>query len=69
MTEEINPNIDTWNTSEKVKKIENWKQKNMEHINLSVPKGTKERWRAAAEKAGMSMTAFVLEAVEAKIAR
>jgi len=69
MTKEINPNIDTWNTSEKVKKIEKWKQEYKEHINLSVPKGTKERWRAAAEKAGMSMTAFVLEAVETKIAQ
>lgn len=36
-------------------------------IRLRVPKGTKDRWRAAADARGQSMTQFVVEAVEAAI--
>ena len=38
-------------------------------IRLRVPKGTKVRWMAAAEQAGMSMTKFVQDAVEKMIDR
>jgi predicted DNA-binding protein len=37
-------------------------------IRLRLPKGTKERWKAAADAAGVSMTQYVREAVEAAIA-
>jgi predicted HicB family RNase H-like nuclease len=36
-------------------------------IQIRVPKGTKERWRAAAEAAGVSMQQYIIAAVEAVI--
>jgi predicted DNA-binding protein len=39
-----------------------------DNIQLRLPKGTKERWKAAADAAGVSMTQYVREAVEAAIA-
>lgn len=36
-------------------------------IRLRVPKGTKELWKEAAEKQGMSMTAYVVETMSARI--
>lgn len=45
-------------------------QEKTDDIRLRVPKGTKDRWKAAAESAGAdSMTKFVQDAVEAYIAR
>lgn len=38
-----------------------------DNIQLRLPKGTKERWKAAAEVMGVSMTKFVQDAVEAAI--
>lgn len=44
-------------------------QDKTDDIRLRLPKGTKDRWRAAAEKAGFpSMTQFVQVAVETAIA-
>jgi len=43
-------------------------QEKTDNIQLRTPKGTKERWRAAAEAQGYSsMTQFVVDAVEAAI--
>lgn len=42
-------------------------QEKLDEIKLRPPKGTKERWRAAAEKRGQSLSQFVIEAVEDKI--
>ena len=39
-----------------------------DNIQIRLPKGTKERWKAAADVCGISMTKFVKEAVEAAIA-
>jgi uncharacterized protein (DUF1778 family) len=39
-----------------------------DNVQLRVPRGTKERWKAAADVAGVSMTKFVQDAVEAAIA-
>lgn len=36
-------------------------------IQLRVPKGTKDIWKAAADKAGVSMTKYVQDAVETRI--
>lgn len=36
-------------------------------IRIRAPKGTKERWRAAAEAAGMSLNQFVLKTINEKI--
>lgn len=41
-------------------------QEKTDDIRLRVPKGTKDRWKAAAERAGAdSMTKFVMDAVDA----
>lgn len=36
-------------------------------VRLRLPKGTKERWRQAAEACGVSLTQFVADAVETAI--
>lgn len=36
-------------------------------IQIRTPKGTKERWREAAEKQGVSLNQFIADAVEEKI--
>lgn len=38
-----------------------------EMISIEVPKGTRERWKASAEAAGMSLTAYIVSLVEADI--
>ena len=43
-------------------------QEKTDDIRLRLPKGTKERWKAAADAAGVSMTQFVRDAVEKEIA-
>ena len=40
-------------------------QDKTDDIRLRLPKGTKDRWKAAADVAGVSMTKFVQDAVEA----
>ena len=40
-----------------------------EQLKIQVPKGEKEKIKAAAEKIGLSMTAYVMEAVEEKMQR
>lgn len=42
-------------------------QEKTDDIRLRVPKGTKDRWKAAADKAGVSMTKYVQDAVETRI--
>ena len=37
-----------------------------DRINFTIPKGLKEKWTAAARGAGLSLNAYILEAVEAK---
>jgi uncharacterized protein (DUF1778 family) len=55
-------------------KQKNWAKKHqtekLDGITIRPPKGTKERWRAAAEAQGYkSMTQFIVDAVEAAINR
>lgn len=45
-----------------------WIASQYERINLTVPKGAKAEWQAAADQAGMSLTAYIRQAVEAAIA-
>ena len=40
---------------------------NYDRIALSVPKGDKERYKAAAEARGMSLNQFIVAAIEEKI--
>lgn len=44
-------------------------KENYERISLSFQKGNKERWKAAADAAGESLTAFIVKAVEMRIAQ
>lgn len=44
-------------------------QKNFEQVRLTVKKGTLSKYKAFAEKQGMSMTAFITALVEAEIAK
>ena len=44
-------------------------QNNTDNISLRLPKGTKDAWRAAADRAGLSMTQYVRQAVETAIER
>lgn len=38
-----------------------------DNIQLRAPKGTRDRWRAAAEAEGVSLTRFIMDAVEAAV--
>lgn len=42
-------------------------QEKTDDIRIRVPKGTKNRWRAAAEAVNLSLTQYVVNAVEATI--
>lgn len=39
----------------------------LDEIKIRPPKGTKERWRAAADARGLSLQAFIIDAVEAAV--
>lgn len=42
-------------------------QEKTDDIRIRAPKGTKEKWKKAAERCGVSMTQFVIDAVDDKI--
>lgn len=42
---------------------------NYDRLNLTVPKGKKDEYRAAAEAEGKSLNAFIVECVERRINR
>lgn len=42
-------------------------QEKTDDIRIRTPKGTKERWKQAAEKKNVSLTQFVIDAVESAI--
>ena len=39
----------------------------LDQVTVRPPKGTKERWRAAADAAGVSLQAYIIAAVEAAV--
>ena len=43
-------------------------QEKLDEVKIRPPKGTKERWKAAAADAGTSLQKFIIDAVEAAIA-
>ena len=51
-------------TSERQKNYVKKYQEKMDAITIRPPAGTKERWRAAAEKEGKSLTQFIMDCVE-----
>lgn len=55
-------------TSESQKNaVRKHQQEKLDEIKLRPPKGTKCRWKAAADRRGQSLSQFVIEAVEDKI--
>lgn len=46
-----------------------YNQKNYDRFILNLPKGEKERYKAIAEKSDMSLSAYIIQAIEEKIAR
>jgi predicted HicB family RNase H-like nuclease len=46
-----------------------YQKEHTDNIQMRFPKGTKDRWQAAAAAAGVSMTQFVKLAVDEAIAR
>lgn len=53
----------------KLARTREYNKENYEQIVMRVPKGTKEKIKAAAEAAGKSMTAFIMEAVDERLAK
>ena len=41
-----------------------YRAKNYDQINIQVPKGTRDRWRALAEAEGKSLAAYIVSRVE-----
>ena len=46
-----------------------YKKNNLERIALDVPKGKKELYRTYAEKRGLSLTAYIVQLIEADNAK
>jgi len=51
------------------KAVVKYHKKVYDQINISFPKGTRDRWKSAAESAGMTLAELVGTAVEEKIER
>lgn len=41
-----------------------WDAANLDRLSVAAPKGTKERWKAAAAEQGKSLNQFILDSVE-----
>ena len=44
-----------------------WDAKNLDRLSVAAPKGTKERWKAAAKEQGQSLNQFIVNSVESAI--
>ena len=53
----------------KIARTREYNKENYEQLKMEVPKGTKAVIKAAAEKEGKSMTAFIMEAVNERLAK
>lgn len=51
----------------KIKRTREYNREKYEQLKMQVPKGTKAVIKAAAEKEGKSMTAYIMEAVNKKM--
>ena len=52
--------IKFWSDAEK------WDAANLDRLSVAAPKGTKARWRAAAEARGRSLNQFIVDTVDAE---
>lgn len=56
--------------SQAKKKADNeWRKRALESISIRVRKGTREIWREAADRAGLSLAAYIQTAVKEKMER
>ena len=53
----------------KKRAIAKYQKEKTDDIRIRTPKGTKDRWRAVAEKESLSLQRYVIKAVEEKIAQ
>ena len=59
--------VTTVPTSAKSAYRNNWISENLDRVNLTMPKGKKEEIRAAAEKMGLSVNAYINLAIDEKM--
>jgi len=55
---------DAMATEAQIRAKNKYRAKNYDQINIQVPKGTRDRWRALAEMEGKSLTAYIVSRVE-----
>ena len=55
---------DTMATDAQMRATRKYRAKTYDRIELQVPKGTRDRWRALAELEGKSLTAYIVSRVE-----
>ncbi|MCM1234796.1 MAG: Arc family DNA-binding protein [Ruminococcus flavefaciens] len=51
-------------TAAQIRAKDKYRAKTYDQINIQVPKGTRDRWRALAEQEGKSLTAYIVSRVE-----
>ncbi len=51
-------------TPAQIRAKDKYRAKAYDQINIQVPKGTRDRWRALAEQEGKSLTAYIVSRVE-----
>lgn len=51
-------------TPAQIRAKDKYRAKAYDQINIQVPKGTRDRWRALAELEGKSLTAYIVSRVE-----
>lgn len=51
-------------TAAQIRAKDKYRAKTYDRIELQVPKGTRDRWRALAEMEGKSLTAYIVSRVE-----
>lgn len=56
-------------TEAQIRANKKWANKNYESIAIRVRKGTRDQWRQAADKAGLSLASYIQLAVKEKMER
>ena len=54
-------------TEAKKRNNRKWDAANLDRLSIAAPKGTKERWKAAAEAQGQSLNQFIVDNVESTL--
>ena len=54
-------------TEAQKKSAKKWDAANLDRLSVAAPKGTKDRWKAAAKARGQSLNQFIVDSVEADI--